>query len=109
MMPEENYQDLEASMQLAHFIEVIKMYAIPMDAEYIKSMANQFIEQGNRQDAMMVLNPGHPLEKNKLLKIQGYTLMKLYEFIQLLKECEDWKQKVKLAEENKNAMQNFFI
>lgn len=105
----EQQQDMEASMQLAHFIEVIKMYAIPMDVEYIKSMANQFINQGNRQDAMAVLNPSHPLEKNQLLRIQGFALMKLYEFVQLLKECEYWKQKVKEAEEHKNVMQNLFI
>lgn len=100
---------LEKSHELAFQIEQLKMIIHNMDMAYVKETAENFIARGNFQDSAAVLYPINPLEKNDLLRTMGAALNKLYEFVELLKQCEEGKKSVKEAESNMQKIAALFM
>ena len=101
--------DLQDSLTLAAQIEEIKAVIMVMDLDYANQMADRLIEQGNFQDSAAVLYPSNPLEKNDLLRLQGKALKKMCEFVELLKQCEEGKAKVRKAEQHQSDIMKMFM
>lgn len=104
-----NLADYAKNLELAQNINAIKEIAIPMDQDYMKVAAKGMIDQGNWQDSAAVLNPTHLFEKNDLLRLQGDTLMKLWEFIDGLKKCEELKAKIYKSERAQSDIMKMFM
>lgn len=105
-LPDEDYPK---TMVLANQIVAIAKIAVEMDTEHLKKSAQAMTDQGNWQDSAAVLNPMNPLEKNDLLRLQGKALLKLSEYIDLLKQIDEGKITVRNAERSmRNTMDRFF-
>lgn len=102
-------EDFPKTLVLAEQIKAIAVIAQGMDLEHIKKASKAMTDQGNWQDSAAVLNPMNPLEKNDLLRLQGKALMKLAEYVELLKEIDNGKVTVARAERPMRDMMDQFL
>lgn len=100
---------ISKSEQLAFAIELIKNGFPVFDIEYAKTAAKKMEEQAHRQESMAVLNPTYSLDANYLLLKQADALQSIIKTIELLKECEDLKKKVKQANEVRHQINALFL
>lgn len=92
--------------------EIIKMIAVPimmLDEDYCRELANDMVNQANRQESIAVLNPRHPQSKNEVLRTQGKALLLLCEYVKTLKEVEKLKQRVLADEKNMADISRMFM
>lgn len=102
-------EDFPKTLVLAEQIKAIAVIAQGMDLDHIKKASKAMTDQGNWQDSAAVLNPMNPLEKNDLLRLQGKALMKLAEYVELLKEIDKGKVTVARAERSMRDMMDQFL
>lgn len=101
--------DYGKSLELANQINELKKVALAMDLEYMLVAAEEMIGRARWQDAAIVLNPSYPLEKNDLIRLQGEALKKLHEFVEMLKRCEEGKEKVRQVEQSQSDIMKMFM
>lgn len=102
-------KSVEKSEEQAVIIKMITVPIIMLDVEYCKEIASDIIHQADRQQTLAVLNPGHPPIKNDILAKQGHALKKLCEYVDLLKEVEQLKAKLKDEQNTRDDIMKMFI
>jgi hypothetical protein len=102
-------EDFGKTLVLAEQIKAIAVIAQGMDLEHVKKASKAMTDQGDWQDSAAVLNPMNPLEKNDLLRLQGKALMKLAEYVELLKKIYEGKVNVHRAEQAMRNMMDQFL
>lgn len=100
---------LEKSQEQADIIQSIAIYILLFDVEYCKEAANDMIQQAQRQESIMVLNPSYPQIKNEILRTQGQALEFLCKYKEALMEVEKLKSELSKEQENRDVINRMFI
>lgn len=92
-------------------VQITKIAVIVKDINLddLKEAADDMIKQVNWQDSAAALLPSNLLEKNDLLRTMGSALLKLHEYIMLLKKIDEGKAQVAQAEMYRNQISNMFM
>lgn len=101
----ENYD----AVVLASQIEMIKEIIRGMNLDYLKETADRLIAQGHFQDTCAVLNPMYSPIKSDLLRLQGQGLIKLLEFVAILKKCSEMKDTISILDANQSEIMRLFV
>lgn len=83
----------EESIQFAAHFEMLKLALRLPDWEYGEKLVKALREQANFQETAIVFNPGYPLIKNDIIRLQAEALSKFCEGVRLLKQCDELKKK----------------
>lgn len=100
---------LEKSQELAHHIEMMKLYIQVIDLDYAKLLSEQMIAQAGRQDSISVLNPSYDFKQSELLIKQGTALLYLVKYVETLKECDVIKQQINKNKYRKEEINKLFV
>ena len=83
----------EESIQFAAHFEMLKLALRLPDWEYGEIFVKALKEHSNFQETAIVFNPGYPLIKNDIIRLQAEALSKFCEGVQLLRQCDELKKK----------------
>lgn len=100
---------LEKSQDQAEIIQSIAVPIFFLDIEYCKEAAKDMIQQAQRQESIMILNPSYSQTKNEILRTQGQALMFLCQYKEALMEVEKLKSGLAKEQENRDAINRLFV
>lgn len=99
----------ERSRQQADIIATVGMLLSQLDVAYCEHVAKAMRDQASRQEAMSILNPGHALKKNDLLRAQGRALAQLCSYVRALQRVDALKEELGVEEAAMDQVRKLFV
>lgn len=96
-------------LELAGAINAMKPFLLYIDLEFARKCVNDLREHGGFIDSAAVLNPMYNPLKPDIIRKQAKALSLLVEFIELLKEVDQMKERLSNEQANKEEIMKLFM
>lgn len=99
---------VEKSQEQAEILFQIGFLANMIDHEYMKEVGKAMKKQSHFQDSALILNPGHPQLKNRILSKEADAVNLLCDYIDSLKEIDMLKNQLSEEENIRDNIKKMF-